>query len=57
MLTEQQIDAVREHGDEVFYTQHCEYVVRKKKAVQRKGARIVVVGHFGLYLFNGKKVR
>ena len=47
---------VADTGDEVLHTQQCELLVRKKGKAAPKGVRSVVVGRFGLYVFNGKKV-
>jgi hypothetical protein len=49
-------DALRDLGDEAKYIQPVELMLRKKDKVQNKGQRSAVVGNFGLYIFQSKKV-
>ena len=49
-------DALSDVGDEAKYIQPVELLQRKKDKIQKKGSRTAVVGNFGLYMFQSKKV-
>jgi hypothetical protein len=52
-------ESLGEQGDEPTFAQGFEWVIKKKNKdkLNRKGIRTVVVGKYGFYVFNGKKVR
>jgi len=53
-----QLDAALSEFDDVsVHAQPCAWLVRKKDKLVSKGVRLVVVGRFGIYLINAKKVR
>ena len=52
-----QLDAALSEFDDVsVHAQPCAWLVRKKDKLVSKGVRLVVVGRFGIYLINAKKV-
>jgi hypothetical protein len=49
-------DVIADLDDALLFSMPIEILQRKKDKIVKKGSRIIGVGKFGIYVFNGKKV-